>query len=436
MNDSSVGKHEPLFSVVIATYGRNSLIESTLRSVDNQVVDDFEVLLISDGPSDISLKNLVQEFGEKYQLHELPQRTRSQSAPNNLGRTLAKGKYIAYLGHDDIWLPNHLDCLKKVFDSDSDVTFAVSGTLTIGPSGAESEFTCVTGIFSDEDPNVPRDHFFPPSSIAHRTSSVTEIPPWPAPLETRRPVDSSFQISCFSLGLKFRSTEVITVLKFNSALRYLSYLEPEEVEQRKAFELSCNASALNLFLREHVSFAKQNGTFMNIGHPNGGMFQEGEILENNEKTRGISLLKPEMISIPVTSEIEDGAGGFDWYPREGMSPNTWRWSGPSPRPRFPIPFATKNKARVTFEISRFSSPEIKDSLQLFCQGKPLEFSVADDEVSGHTFVTFDIQLNPEIQTVIEFRMNETYRPNNNSVVEDERKLGICLTRLSVVPIKD
>jgi glycosyltransferase involved in cell wall biosynthesis len=41
----------------------------------------------------------------------LPTNSGYQSAPHNEGLRRARGRYVAYLNHDDLWLPNHLERL-------------------------------------------------------------------------------------------------------------------------------------------------------------------------------------------------------------------------------------------------------------------------------------------------------------------------------------
>jgi hypothetical protein len=56
----------PIFSVVIATSGRENQIIPTLESVVNQSFRDFEVIVVSDGPYSSTLKNIVNRFGSSF----------------------------------------------------------------------------------------------------------------------------------------------------------------------------------------------------------------------------------------------------------------------------------------------------------------------------------------------------------------------------------
>ena len=85
----------PTFSVVIATFDRGALIESTLESVARQMLDDFEVLVVSDGPPASQLVETVAQFDARFRLLVLDERAGSQYAANNFGWSEATGRYIA-----------------------------------------------------------------------------------------------------------------------------------------------------------------------------------------------------------------------------------------------------------------------------------------------------------------------------------------------------
>ena len=103
----------PLYSVVLATYNRGRHIIPTIASVLRQTLADYELLVIGDGCTD-DTEATVRSFGDERVIwRNLPQRSGSQSAPNNAGGALARGRYIAYLGHDDLWAPDHLESLGR-----------------------------------------------------------------------------------------------------------------------------------------------------------------------------------------------------------------------------------------------------------------------------------------------------------------------------------
>ena len=165
---ASRGGGDPSFSVVVATYDRGPLVEATLASVAQQSLADIEVLVASDGPAAPGLARTVAQFGERFRLVETERRSGSQCTPNNFAWSIARGRFIAYLGHDDIWLPGHLAALRDAFEQRPHSDFAASGCLLLGPPGAGSGSAWVTGLFDPDDRWMPLAHFFPrpPSLIA------------------------------------------------------------------------------------------------------------------------------------------------------------------------------------------------------------------------------------------------------------------------------
>ncbi len=86
-------------TVVIPTIGRTSL-EKAVSSVNAQSLQKFEIIIVDDSTSqttNIEGASVVRTGGK-----------RGVSFARNLGVDAAKGKFIAFLDDDDLWLPNKL----------------------------------------------------------------------------------------------------------------------------------------------------------------------------------------------------------------------------------------------------------------------------------------------------------------------------------------
>ena len=122
----------PEVTVIISTYNCSKTLQCAIQSVLNQDFQDFEIQVIGDGCTDDS-EAVVSSFNDS-RIHwfNLPVNIGSQYAPNNEGLKRASGKYIAYLGHDDLWFPDHLSKLKSFIES-GDFEFVHSLTILIRP---------------------------------------------------------------------------------------------------------------------------------------------------------------------------------------------------------------------------------------------------------------------------------------------------------------
>lgn len=103
---------EILFSVIIPLYNKADYISDTLKSVLAQTYKNFEVIIVDDGSSDNSLA-VVKEITDP-RLKVISQNNSGVSAARNNGIAVAKGRWIAFLDADDIWLPNHLRTLLEI----------------------------------------------------------------------------------------------------------------------------------------------------------------------------------------------------------------------------------------------------------------------------------------------------------------------------------
>ncbi len=82
---------EPLFSIILSTYGRGGLIKPTIESVLRQSFGDFELIVVGDGCADDTEQAVASFASDRISWRSLAQNSGSQSAPNNEGLRHARG---------------------------------------------------------------------------------------------------------------------------------------------------------------------------------------------------------------------------------------------------------------------------------------------------------------------------------------------------------
>ena len=112
---------ESKVSVVIATYNRPKLLIRAIQSVEAQTALPQEILVIGDNCSPETQSALSEhETSLCIRYVNLNFRCGEQSIPNRVGSDMANGKVVAFLNHDDVWLPSHLEAgLKAMKDNAS-----------------------------------------------------------------------------------------------------------------------------------------------------------------------------------------------------------------------------------------------------------------------------------------------------------------------------
>ena len=218
------GPDAPLVSVVIATYNWPSVLRFAIESVRGQTYPNWELLVVGDACTDETEETVRAIPDERVHWHNLEVNAGSQHGPNNAGIERARGEYIAYLGHDDLWAPDHLArCIAAIQRQDADAAYAV--TEQIGPPGSGLRNLALPpgGIY--------RGGHLPPSAVVHRRAMATEIGGWRDYREITDPPDADFFGRAHRAGNTFAPTWALTVFKFPSAMRPGSYRERKSDEQ-------------------------------------------------------------------------------------------------------------------------------------------------------------------------------------------------------------
>jgi len=240
----------PVVTIIIATYKAPVTLRCTIKSVLNQDFKDFEVLVIGDGCEE-DYGKLIEDFKDD-RLHwfNLPQNVGSQYGPNNEGLKRAKGKYIAYVGHDDLWFPNHLSSLINYLEhTESDLVHCLSALIkplgayhVIGPPAHGKNYT---------------NCHVPPSTWLYKRSLTEDCGFWRKQELLPVGVDQDYLNRIALLGKIINCCNNLMVLKFYSVdwglyskkedfpqLIYLEKLEkdPEKLMKEILFELAVKFS--------------------------------------------------------------------------------------------------------------------------------------------------------------------------------------------------
>lgn len=244
---------EPIISVIIPTYNWSSVLKLAIHSVLWQTEQNFELLVIGDGCSDDSEPAVRSIPDARIRWHNLPANTGHQSGPNNAGLAMARGKYIAMLGHDDIWHPAHLrSMLAAIRSQQADIASALLEM--IGPPG--SNFRMVTGIYPEG--GYAAGEILPPSGLMLCRDVAQAVGGWTDYRTISINPDLDFVTRLRKAGRRFVSTGELTVFKFNSALRKNSYIE-KRCDEQAAYIARIEAERW-FMLREARALARVHGS--------------------------------------------------------------------------------------------------------------------------------------------------------------------------------
>jgi glycosyltransferase involved in cell wall biosynthesis len=155
----------PRVTVIMATYNWSTVLPCSIGSVQDQTFTDWELLVVGDGCTDDSAEVVARVGDPRVRFIDLQPGTRHQYGPNNEGLREAAGSIVAYLGHDDLWLPRHLELAVRAIDDGADFTHDIA--LVIVPDGSFQPPLLET-----------RAGWIPPSVVLHRKSVTDAIGGW------------------------------------------------------------------------------------------------------------------------------------------------------------------------------------------------------------------------------------------------------------------
>lgn len=108
----------PRVTVCVASFNKEDFIRTTLESIRRQTFQDFELIVVDDCSSDLSVQ-VIEEWIDE---HRTPCRFIKHHTNYGVCKLanevlgMAKGKYLVALAADDVWLPTFLERYVRRFD--------------------------------------------------------------------------------------------------------------------------------------------------------------------------------------------------------------------------------------------------------------------------------------------------------------------------------
>ena len=426
----------PAVSVIIATYNWSSALRCAIRSVLGQTLQDFEVLVVGDACTDDS-EAVVAAFGDpRIRWINLEANTGSQQGPNNRGLTEARGEWVAYLGHDDVWAPRHLEATLAAALA-AGANAAVGGMLSYRPPGAN--WYMIAGMFpggqwSDTD-------FVPPSALLHRHDLVRRIGGWRRPLAIILPTDCDFFARVREAGGLAASGE-LTVFKFNAALRRNAYQRRSSDEQERCLDGLTGGDRFIAAELAKALGAAAVGKLERASFPDPSRFRPGQLHRQNRRAKGVDpRFRPERLrslDAPERFGLEDQPQLFEWHALEQDGGASFRWTATSQTATIELPVRPDRRLSLQLGVVAALRDEFVDGLSLAVAGAPIETRIEKSDggwlVSGR-FDPAEAQSDvPYLQ--IELRGLRCARPVDLGINEDKRFLGVAVSWIALAPDPD
>lgn len=190
----------------MATYNRSKVIYYSIMSVLSQTYQNWELIVVGDCCTD-DTEDVVSSFNDpRIIFHNLPENFGEQSYPNNVGMKLSTGDYIAFLNHDDIWLPDHLELsLKKLKTENADFVFSIIGMI--------GDFKENTLIAYSESGNFEYHVIVPASSWLFKREVYLKVGDWRSAWDIIQYPSEDYLYRVLKSNFKIKAVNKLTLIK-------------------------------------------------------------------------------------------------------------------------------------------------------------------------------------------------------------------------------
>jgi glycosyltransferase involved in cell wall biosynthesis len=140
----------PRVSAIVPAYNAAATIAGTLDGILGQNFQDFEIICVDDGSSDLT-RSIVEGYSGRVRL--IGQANSGPAAARNNGARNSSGEYLAFLDADDVWMPQFLERTVTALDADPAVSLVYSNCAVADSEGVAID-TALIGKGYDRAPSL------------------------------------------------------------------------------------------------------------------------------------------------------------------------------------------------------------------------------------------------------------------------------------------
>ena len=221
----------PTVSVIIATYNRSGVLRHAIESVRNSRFSDWELIVVGDHCTDDTAECVAAFDDPRIRFDNLTERCGDQSGPNNRGIALSRGRYVAFLNHDDFHLPDHLaTCVAALEAGGADLVWvpcAIARLKAGSPDGRPVTFTLES---------VPHNGVYDPlasyyaSVWVFRRELADQVGPWRLPTEMFVVPSQDWLFRAWRAGARLQFLPSVGVVVVSAGAKRDSYRSRESAE--------------------------------------------------------------------------------------------------------------------------------------------------------------------------------------------------------------
>ncbi len=128
-------------SINLCCYNSERYLQETLQSIIAQTYKDWELVIIDDGSTD-STESIIKGYVNRgYPIIHRYQKNHGLGYSRNEALRHSRGEFVAFIDHDDLWMPDKLQRQVSVFKERPEVDFIYSNYLILKNGKTRTAFT-------------------------------------------------------------------------------------------------------------------------------------------------------------------------------------------------------------------------------------------------------------------------------------------------------